>query len=99
MPAATPGFPPAIPMGSVYCIPLTDSTGRFAEAGISGEGTFQFRDLSPGTYRVLAFDRPQGELEYRNAEAMDVYEGKGSVIRLLPGQTEQVRIPLIVTKE
>ena len=47
----------------------------------------------------LAFDRQQDDLEYRNAEAMSIYEGKGLVVRLVPGQTEQVRVPLISTKE
>jgi hypothetical protein len=83
----------------VYCIPMPDSAGRFAMAGISAEGTFQFQQLPPGVYRVLAFDRQQDELEYRNAEAMSIYEGKGPVVRLVPGQTEQVRIPLISTQE
>jgi len=83
----------------VYCIPMPDSAGRFTMAGISAEGTFQFQQLPPGVYRVLAFDRQQDELEYRNAEAMSIYEGKGPVVRLVPGQTEQVRIPLISTQE
>src|ERR1700724_3459478 len=77
--------------GYVYCIPLPDSPGRFTASSVVPEGTFQFQQLPPGTYRILAFDRQQGELEYQNAEAMSVYEGKGPVIRLVPGQTEQVR--------
>lgn len=83
----------------VYCIPLPDSAGRFTMAGISAEGTFQLQQLPPGVYRILAFDRQPGELEYQNAEAMGVYEGKGPVIRLASGQTEQVRVPLIFIKE
>jgi hypothetical protein len=50
-------------------------------------------------YRVLAFDRQQNELEYQNAEAMSIYEDKGPVVRLGPGQTEQVRVNLISTKD
>jgi hypothetical protein len=83
----------------VYCIPLPDSPGRFVVGRVSSEGTFQFQQLPPGVYRVLAFDRQQGELEYHNADAMSVYEGKGPVVRLAPGQTEQVRVALISTKE
>ena len=30
---------------------------------------------------------------------MSVYESKGPVVRLAPGQTEQVRVTLISTKE
>ncbi len=83
----------------VYCIPLPDSAGRFMVSRVSSEGNFQFQQISPGVYRVLAFDRQQGELEYHNAEAMSVYEGKGPVVRLVAGQTEQVRVALITTKE
>jgi hypothetical protein len=83
----------------VYCIPLPDSAGRFNAARVSDEGAFQLQQLPPGVYRVLAFDCQQGELEYQNAEAMEVYEGKGPVVHLAPGQTQQVRVQLISTKE
>jgi hypothetical protein len=89
-----------VPVGAyVYCIPLPDSSGRFTVSGISAEGTFQLQQLPPGAYRLLAFDRQQDELEYRNAEVMNIYEDKGPVVRLVAGQTEQVRVPLISTKE
>jgi hypothetical protein len=81
----------------VYCIPLPDSPGRFTVSGVSPEGTFQLQQLPPGVYCILAFDRQQDELEYRNAEAMSIYEDKGPVVRLAPGQTEQVRVALIST--
>jgi len=83
----------------VYCIPLPDSPGRFTAGGISADGTFQLQQVPPGAYRVLAFDRQQDQLEYQNAEAMSVYDSKGPVIRLAPGQTEQVRVPLIFIEE
>jgi hypothetical protein len=106
------GLPAALPSGAAsagpvqpsvaayaYCIPLPDSTGRFTASWVSPQGTFQFQQLPPGAYRVLAFDRQQSELEYQNAEAMSIYEGKVPVVRLVPGQTEQLRVPLISTKE
>ena len=83
----------------VYCIPQPDSPGRFMVGRVSSEGTFQFQQLPPGVYRILAFARQQGELEYHNADAMSVYEGKGPVVRLAPGQTEHVRVTLISTRE
>jgi hypothetical protein len=89
-----------VPTGPyVYCVPLPDSPGRFVVNRVSSEGTFQFQQLPPGVYRILAFDRQQGELEYHNADAMSVYESKGPVVRLAPGRTEQVRVTLISTKE
>jgi hypothetical protein len=83
----------------VYCIPLPDSPGRFTAIWVSPQGTFQLQQLSPGGYRVLAFDRQQNELEYQNAEAMSRYDDKGPVVRLGPGQTEHVRVTLISTRE
>ena len=83
----------------VYCVPLPDSPGRFATISATSEGFFHFQQLAPGVYRVLAFDRQQNELEYQNAEAMSIYEDKGPVVRLGPGQTEQVRVNLISTKD
>jgi hypothetical protein len=89
------------PQGSayVYCIPLPDSPGRFAATSVQPEGNFKFQQLPPGAYRVLAFDRQQEDLPYHDAEVMGAYEGKGPVVRLVAGQTEQVRVALISTKE
>jgi hypothetical protein len=83
----------------VYCIPLPDSPGRFASAPVSQDGEFNIPNLSAGAYRVLAFRRPQPELEYEDAEAMRAYESKGIVVRLVPGQRERVQLPLISSGE
>ena len=48
---------------------------------------------------MLAFDRPQRELEYSSGEAMRAYDGKGQVVRLGVGQKEQVTLQLISTSE
>ncbi len=79
----------------VYCIPLPDSSGQFTEIGVGSDGRFDSPALAPGTYRVLAFDQAQREFEYRNPEAMQVYDSKGQVVRLTGGQKEQVQLHLI----
>ena len=90
----------AMPAGPyVYCIPLPDSPGRFTASWVSPQGTFQFQQVPPGAYRVLAFDRQQNELEYQNPEVMSRYDDKGPIVRLAPGQTEHVRVTLISTRE
>lgn len=81
----------------VYCIPLADSSGQFTEIGVRSDGTFDSPGLAPGAYRVLAFDEVQRELEYRNPEAMQVYDSKGQVVRVTGGQTQQVQLQLIST--
>jgi hypothetical protein len=83
----------------IYCIPLADRGGQFAEVWVSPDGSFSSQPLAPGTYRVLAFDRRPWELEYRNPEAMQAYETKGPVVSLVGGQKENVRLQLISTSE
>jgi hypothetical protein len=84
--------------GHVYCIPLPDSSGEFKDIGVAPDGKFGPRDLSPGTYRVLAFNHRE-ELEYRDPEAMRAYDAKGLLVRLVPGQKEHLQLPLIVNSE
>ena len=79
----------------VYCIPLADSPGQFTEIWVHPDGTFDYQGLPPGAYRVVAFDRAQGEIEYRNPEAMQGYESKGTVVRLTGGQKESTTVQLI----
>ena len=114
MPGANPSttasqatLPPAIQsarmaadgsFGHVYCVPLPDSSGEFKDIGVAPDGKFGPRDLSPGTYRVLAFDHRE-ELEYRDPEAMRAYDAKGLLVRLVAGQKEHLQLPLIVNSE
>jgi hypothetical protein len=84
--------------GHVYCVPLPDSSGEFKDIGVAPDGKFGPRDLSPGTYRVLAFDHRE-ELEYRDPEAMRAYDAKGLLVRLVAGQKEHLQLPLIVNSE
>ena len=83
----------------VYCIPLADSGGEFKEVWVPAEGKFGPLQLPPGTYRVLAFDRPQPELEYRSPEAMSAYDTKGQLVHLVSGQKEHLHLQLISTSE
>jgi hypothetical protein len=85
--------------GFIYCIPLPDSTGQFKTGRVGQDGKFVLRQLPPGSYRVLAFDRLQIDLEYTNSDAMRAYEGKGLVVRLSAGHKEQITLPLISTSE
>jgi len=83
----------------VYFVPLPDSSGEFHKAWVGRDGEFNVRQLVPGVYRVLAFDRPQPELEYSNAEAMRAYDSKGQVVSFVGNQKEEVRLQLISTSE
>ncbi len=96
-PNGGPGGGPRQSRMHVYCIPLADSSGQFTEIWAHPDGTFDSRELAPGAYRVLAFDQVQTEIEYRNPEAMQAYDSKGSVVRLTGGQKERVTLQLIST--
>jgi len=83
----------------VYCVPLPEGAGQFRQGTVGRDGKFDVQQVSPGSYRVLAFDRPQFELEYRNGEAMRAYDAKGQVVRLVAGQKENLTLHLISTSE
>jgi hypothetical protein len=81
----------------IYCIPLADSSGQLTEIWVSPDGSFVSQGLPPGAYRMLAFDREQHELEYRNPESLRTYDSKGPVVRVVGGQKEHVQLQLIST--
>ena len=85
------------PGAKIHLVPLPDSGGQFMEVAVNRDGSFDAQGVAPGAYRVLAFDRPQFEIEYRDPEAMRAYESKGPVLRVASGQKERVTLQLIAT--
>jgi hypothetical protein len=83
----------------VYFVPLPDSSGEFRETWVGRDGKFNLQQIPPGAYRVLAFEREQPEMEYRNAEAMRAFDSKGQVVHLVGNQKEQLQVQLISTSE
>jgi hypothetical protein len=94
-----PSTIPAAQAPHIYLIPSPDSTGQFREVWASPDGTFSLAQIPPGDYQILAFDRPQPELEYRNEEAMRKYESREQEIRLLPRQNARLRVHMILGSE
>jgi hypothetical protein len=85
---------------SVFCLPLPDSPGEAHEIPIEADGSFHQQQIAPGTYRLIAFDHvPNTPLEYRNPQAMQAFDGKGQVIRLVAGQKEDVRLQVVSADE
>ncbi len=85
--------------GNVYFVPIADSGGQFSMAWVFPDGKFQLQQLPPGAYRVLAFDRQQPDLEYASDEVMSQYDAKAQVIRVVSGQKEHLRLPLITASD
>jgi hypothetical protein len=92
-------FTPGQAQANVYFVPMSGSGGQLKEAWVSAGGKFQAEQLPPGTYRVLAFDRQQQDLEYASDEAMRQFDSKAQVISVVPGQKVQLRLSLITTSE
>jgi len=92
---APTGPPPA----HLYCIPLPDSGGDVTEIAVAPDGSFSSQTLAPGTYRLLAFDREQPQLEYRNPETMKTYDNMAPSVRVAGGQTEHVTLHVILASE
>jgi hypothetical protein len=87
------------PPGFIYCIPLPDSSGQFLHFGVSSNGKFDYLMVAPGVYRVIAFDSPQEEFPYRDAEAMKAYESKGQVVHFAPGQKVSLQLQVVSGSE
>jgi hypothetical protein len=83
------------PSAYIYFVPQSNSTGQFLQTVADAEGKFHLANAAPGKYLVLAFETPQINLPYRDAEAMRIYESKGQTVRLAPGQKEKLELQVI----
>jgi hypothetical protein len=81
--------------GFMYCIPLPDSSGQFLEIHTSSDGRFDVRSVAPGIYRVMAFNRQQRDIPYRDPEAMKAYENKGQIVHFAPGQRVTLQLQIV----
>ena len=84
----------SLPSVHVYCLPLPDSHGRYAEAVSGSDGNFSFSELPPGAYRVIAFRSAQANLDYRDPEVMHAFDATGAAVHLTGGQNEHITLPL-----
>ena len=87
------------PQGFIYCIPLPDSPGQFLELSASSDGTFDYRMVAPGVYRVIAFRRQQRDIPYRDPDAMRAYENKGQVVHFAPGQKVTLQLQVVADSD
>jgi hypothetical protein len=87
------------PPGYVYCVPLPDSPGQFLELSVYSDGKFDYQMVAPGNYRVLAFKNQHRDIPYRDAEEMKLYETKGQIVHVAPGQKVSVQLEIISSAE
>jgi hypothetical protein len=87
------------PSAWIYCVPLPDSSGQFLTLSASGDGRIDYQMVAPGSYRLLAFKKQQLSLPYRDPEAMRVYDAKGQVVHLSPGEKATVQLQIVPSSE
>jgi len=80
-------------LGYLYLIPQFD-TSSIVQQAMPLQQTGSVANLQPGTYRVLALDRPL-DLEYRDSKALEAYTGKGQSITLEPNGTTNVDLEVV----
>lgn len=83
------------PPSYVYFLPVAGSGGQFRETPVWADNRFRLEQVPPGSYRVLAFDQRQENLEYSDAETMRAYQSKGEVIQVIAGQKESLKLKII----
>jgi hypothetical protein len=83
----------------VYFLPLSDSEGQFHQTQAGEDGAFTERQIPPGTYRILAFDRMNAQLGSTIQEARRKYDSSGVVVTLAPNQKEKLPSPVILVSE
>jgi hypothetical protein len=83
----------------IYFVPQPGTTGQFQQTAADSEGKFASTNLAPGKYLVLAFQRQQPNLPYRDVEAMQAYESRGRTVQLAPGQKEKLELQIISSSE
>jgi len=81
------------PARYIYLISLGDPLGGLKEESTWGQ--FQFGQLPPGDYLVLAFEEEQTDLPLDDGEKLQALESKGQVIHLEAGQKANVNLKVI----
>jgi hypothetical protein len=87
------------PSAYICLIPQPGGTGQYQQIGAGPDGKFYARNVPPGNYLILAFEKQQLNLPYRDLVAMRIYEPKGQTVRLAPGQKEKLELQIISGSE
>jgi hypothetical protein len=84
--------PAGMVAGFVYLAPVRENVPMKMTV-VQADGSFELTQLPPGTYRVVAFEKPNSDLEFWNEEAMRKYDTQ--VITVLPGQKEKIQVSFV----
>jgi Carboxypeptidase regulatory-like domain len=94
-PASSSGVMPEM---WIYAIPLFATDAALPTMVLNRSGSFSFKYLAPGSYRVVACDTPQ-EIEFHTPEGLAAWAGKGQVVSVEAGGTAQIQLDITSTVE
>ena len=80
--------------GTAILVPDRGSAAQAKVAPASQSGEFTFRQLAPGDYRLLAFDRVS-DLEYRDPEVLNSYLSRGVHVSVQANRQSNTSVELI----
>ena len=80
----------------VYAIPLFPSSAPIRMSGGQATGEVTIAGLTPGSYRVAAFDSPQ-EIDFHTPEGLAKYAGMGETATVDAGGSAHVQINVMHT--
>jgi hypothetical protein len=81
-----------------YAIPQFALPGRIPQAFGTTSGTYEFHNLAPGLYRVVAFDG-RHEIDTEDANELARISAEGQTVTVEAGGTAQVEVNLIPSGE
>jgi hypothetical protein len=82
------------PLPGVTIVAVPVRAGSFANRTTDTQGRFNLSGLSPGDYRVLAFEDIEN-FAWQNAEFMRPYENLGRLVHVEEGGAESVQVTVI----
>jgi hypothetical protein len=86
------------PQDTVYVVPVDGMDSRTKVAGLNPDGSFTIQQIAPGTYHVFAVEN-QMQIQSVTQEWLKKHEAKVQVLRMIAGQKEHLRLPLIKASE
>jgi hypothetical protein len=90
---------PMMPLAFVYFVPIREDSGQLRRTQVWQNGSFDEKQIAPGTYLVLAFDHLNTEIGTGNSELLSKYESKGVLLELSASQKVSLPTPLAVVSE
>jgi hypothetical protein len=96
--SAGSGQPTQVPPTQVCAIPLFPTVVQMPVTMTASDGTFNFANLAPGSYRVAPCESPQ-TIDFHSNEGLSGWTGKGQVVTVPAAGTAQVELAAATAEE